>query len=311
MSAKKSNSIDHLILGIIILIGGGIFIVLGVSVGFYLILSTLNAHGNITIGLLACSGPFLVIGVILLILGIMEAQNKSVRSMIIAILWAILTFLLIGIIVLGISMISNDDDSTVNSSSPTKTLQLTITAKPSNTYQPTDTPTLTYTPLPTHTPAPTSTITLTPTTRNTVNFTEILRYTVTRRPSSTPVFLSEKEINCPSGLANLLGEGSTSLRCYEINSEWKAYGLVYYYSNIVVGIGATYIINSPSYVVDDSAEFVGKAGTTFKWNVEDLLYALAYVRYLDENQWSTYGDISALYRVLNYETFVILFYRPP
>jgi hypothetical protein len=53
---------------------------------------------------------------------------------------------------------------------------------------------LTYTPSPSGTPKPTATITLTPTIRNTVNFTEILRNTVTMRPSSTPVFINVPEI---------------------------------------------------------------------------------------------------------------------
>ena len=183
----------------------------------------------------------------------------------------------------------------------------TPTVPNTSTSTQTPIPTITFTPL----PSLAFTQTLTATIEPTEGPTPIPSNTNTPRPTSTPRSLREPVITCPSGLDGVLGNRSTSLRCYNINTDWDSYGLVYYYDSTVVGIGITYLSGAPYYVVDGSAEFVVEAGSIYGWDIVEMGSALSDVTYMPENQWVTYESISAIYTVNNQGVFMLLLYQAP
>jgi ABC-type transport system involved in multi-copper enzyme maturation permease subunit len=131
MNNTKSNNTAFLVIGIILSLFGVFAIIVSIGLGFYFLI---NFHQNLVNRLLGCSGSILGIGVVFLILGIMMIPRKKNRcTMMIVSVVTIVSILLYGTVFFIGLLVFYNDSSIVSSASPTKILQLTNTAKPSNT----------------------------------------------------------------------------------------------------------------------------------------------------------------------------------
>jgi hypothetical protein len=194
---------------------------------------------------------------------------------------------------------------------PTYTLVLpTITPSSTNTLAPSATLTPTITRTPTKTPTSTLTPTITPTPTITITPTKTKRPTNTVAPSPTAQ-LREPWTMCPPSLIYGLGEDFTQVLCYTINSDWDAYGFVWYYDTSVVGIGIVMSGYCPISVDNQAVSFVTEAATKYRWNLQDMKPALDDIYSIPINKWVQYNTVKVYsYLVTTGHTFVV-FYRAP